>query len=592
MTSKTRPVTSPEKPLRFAIPFGLILGLLCSVGVSSNANAQAGGDGLTLTPYTFKTADGREVEAELGRFTVPENRAANDGTRIELAFVRFKSTNPNPGSPIVYLAGGPGGSGSGTAQGARFDLFMAMRAIGDVIAFDQRGTGLSHHPPACPHAWSYPLDQPGERAALLDAATEAARQCAAYWRAQGVDLAAYNTNESADDLDDLRKALGASTISLWSISYGTHLALATLKRHASRIDRVILAGLEGPDHTLKLPSDQQAMLEKIDALIEADPVVRPTMPDFLGVVAGVLDRLEREPATVEIADEQGEPVHLVIGKYDVQRVSTFFLRGPSNFKGLISLYQAMSQGDFSGVASLVVQANRSGRFDAMPSAMDAASGASDERRALIAREREETLLGDAINFPLPEAAAGLGVPDLGPAFRAPVQTDVPALFISGTLDGRTPVHNAEEVRAGFSNSIHLIIDGAGHSDPLFLSSPRIAEVMLAFMKGEPGEDEVVTLPPPDLRSREAIALDDAVLDRYAGTYQLGPDLPVTIAKGDGVLVVTVPGQGTFTFYPETATTFFMREADVQITFVEDDQGAVVELLVNQEGSEMQARRVE
>ena len=48
------------------------------------------------------------------------------------------------------------------------------------------------------------------------------------WRSKGVDLAAYNTNESADDLEDLRKALGASKISLWATSYGTHLALATL----------------------------------------------------------------------------------------------------------------------------------------------------------------------------------------------------------------------------------------------------------------------------------------------------------------------------------------------------------------------------
>jgi pimeloyl-ACP methyl ester carboxylesterase len=57
------------------------------------------------------------------------------------------------------------------------------------------------------------------------------------------------------------------------------------------------------------------------------------------------------------------------------------------------------------------------------------------------------------------------------------------LFISGTLDGRTPPSNAQEVREGFPNGIHLVIEGGGHDDDLFLSSSQIKEVMLAFMSG-------------------------------------------------------------------------------------------------------------
>ncbi len=36
----------------------------------------------------------------------------------------------------------------------------------------------------------------------------------------------------------------------------------------------------------------------------------------------------------------------------------------------------------------------------------------------------------------------------------------------------------------------------------------------------------------------------------------------------------------------------MKEADVQITFIEDDQGNVSEILMNLEESEMRAKRVE
>lgn len=61
---------------------------------------------------------------------------------------------------------------------------------------------------------------------------------------------------------------------------------------------------------------------------------------------------------------------------------------------------------------------------------------------------------------------------------------MPVLFISGTLDARTPVSNAEEYRKGFTNSTHLIIEGAVHSDPLFLSSPKIKDGMMEFLRGQ------------------------------------------------------------------------------------------------------------
>eukprot|EP01036_Dinobryon_divergens_P054389 gene54389-72676_t len=94
-------------------------------------------------PFRFASGDGQETDAERGFFEVPEDRRLPGSRRIRLGYVRFPSTSPNPGPPIVYLAGGPGGSGVRTAMGPRFPIFMVLRAVADVIAFDQRGTGLS-----------------------------------------------------------------------------------------------------------------------------------------------------------------------------------------------------------------------------------------------------------------------------------------------------------------------------------------------------------------------------------------------------------------------------------------------------------------
>ena len=127
--------------------------------------------------------------------------------------------------------------------------------------------------------------------------------------------------------------------------------------------------------------------------------------------------------------------------------------------------------------------------------MDCASGQTAARRERIRREAGDTLLADIANYVFPEVCAEWGTPDLGDAFRAPVNSNVPVLFISGTLDARTPVSNAEEYRAGFPNSTHLIIEGAVHSDPLFLSSPRIKDVLLEFMRGATVSTTRITLPP-------------------------------------------------------------------------------------------------
>ncbi|MGI8835386.1 MAG: alpha/beta hydrolase [Pyrinomonadaceae bacterium] len=439
---------------------------------------------LKLTPRVFESASGQKVDLEFGELTVPENRQKADSRLIQLAFVRFKSTSPNPGSPIVYLAGGPGGSGLAAARGSRFPLFMAMREVADVIAIEQRGVGLSKPNLNCKETVGFSPDKLLTRAAALDLYRKQSHACAESFRQQGVDLTGYNTNENADDLEALRKAIGAKKISLWAISYGTHLSLATIKRHEASVDRVILAGVEGPDHTSKLPGNTQKHLEHIDRLVKADANLSKDIPSFLNLVKAVLERVEREPVIVEVVDPKTkQTVKVALNKFAIQLLTAFSFG--SGEAALPARYYAMSKGDFSQAAQGWLNLGQRGSVgSAMAYMMDCASGLSDGRRKQIARETRRTLLEDIMDFPFPDVCDAWGNPDAGAPFRAPAKSKLPVLFISGTLDVRTPPSNAEEVRKGFPNSIHLIIDGAVHSDPLFLSSPQIQDVLLEFMKGQ------------------------------------------------------------------------------------------------------------
>lgn len=555
-----------------------------------------------LDPYLFETSDGDSVRAELGRMRVPLNRREGGGDSLTLAFVRFPATVPEPGPPIVYLAGGPGGSGTSTARGSRFPLFMAFRRFGDVIAFDQRGTGMSEgpSPERCDVVREYPVSHPLYAAHLRELSLGVARECGQRWREAGVDLSAYDTEESADDVAALAASLGHERIRLWGISYGTHLGLATIRRHPDLVERAILAGVEGPDHTVKLPSYWTRQLESLAGLIARDSVASREFPDLTALVDTVLRGLEREPAPVEfIAAHRRDTVRSLVSRFEVETETIDRLRDPGTMVTVPHLYRRMAAGDFSVVAD---PSRTVGGLAAMPEAMDAASGISDERLFRFLREDESHLLGGGDDLTNAYMAEALGVPDLGRSFREPVRSEIPVLFISGTLDGRTPPANAEEVLEGFPSGRHLVIENAGHSDPLFLSSPRIREVMEAFLADEPLPTLRIRVAPPELASgRLPPSIPPELLDQVEGAYE-GREGDVwrvvrggTVRSLDGSgdetgrstqLFVRIRGDG-FPFAANADTTFSIPffGPGLEFRFPPDPTGRVRRMVLVREGGD-------
>jgi pimeloyl-ACP methyl ester carboxylesterase len=455
-------------------------------------------DALTLVPHVFRFADGHAEAAESGRLTVPENRETANSRTIDIAFVRFRSTSKNPGPPIFLLEGGPGLSSIDNTRNVMYPLLPSLRETGDVISFDQRGVdGYSRPALTCAETWDFPLDTVRTRDSLLAVARARSRSCAQFWSSHGVDLAAYHTNASADDIDALRAALGAEKMTLLGGSYGSHLVLATVRRHGTKVDRIIMNGVEGPDHTLKLPSTIQKQLENIGRLVAADTRMRTIVPDFVGLVRSVLARLEHAPVQAEITDPAtGKPVTIVLSRFDLQMQTARGLGSSAFIRRLPAAYYDMSKGDFTWLGQAVLALSREPFGRAMSFQMDCASGVSEERLARVQREAGETLLGNVGDFPLQDVCDAWVKHDLGPGFRSPLKSAVPALFISGTVDGRTPVSNAEEIRAGFPNGIPIVVENAGHGDrEMLMARPEVREAIGAFLKGQPVSLRQAALPP-------------------------------------------------------------------------------------------------
>lgn len=445
-------------------------------------------------PFRFKGWRGAETDAERGFFEVPEDRRDPKSRRIRLSYVRFASTAAKPGNPIVYLAGGPGGTATGTMTGPRFPILQALREHADIIAFDQRGTGLSNHLPRRPtFAGPPPVFT---RAGLTAHVRAEFAKAWADWTAQGVALRGYNTAESADDVDDLRKHLGADKIDLWGISYGSHLGLSVLKRHGARVGRVVLASLEGQDQTVKRPGRSDLYLKRVDALMGADPAVRAAVPDLLALMRRVHARLEAEPAKMT-ATFRGAPAEVMVGGFAVQLAAGSLVANPETLVMLPGLYRALDAGDVSVLAPMMGQMMGLLGIGGMPEAMDLASGISPAKLRIVEREAKTAVLGDALNFPMPHLLRIAPGVDLGEEFRRSIRIDHPSLLIQGTLDGRTVLEEQAEVAAQFRNKAQVTVENAGHN--VFEAHPQVQALLVRFLKGEPVEDTKLTLPPPKFR---------------------------------------------------------------------------------------------
>lgn len=180
-----------------------------------------------------------------GLLTVPENRASPTGRTIKVAVGIVHAQSPQPGvEPIVFVDGGPSFDAiSPFALGSYFAGASYIQRR-DVILVDTRGTGLSEPRLGCPE-----LDQAGTESVYagrfvesmrVELITAALASCRDRLSAAGIDLAAYNSAESAADLDDIRRALGYDRWNLVAISADGVLGLTYMRLFPDGIRSAII----------------------------------------------------------------------------------------------------------------------------------------------------------------------------------------------------------------------------------------------------------------------------------------------------------------------------------------------------------------
>jgi len=422
---------------------------------------------LTLEPYLFETNTGEQIECEMGRLTVEESRGLTDSRLIDLVFLRLKAKTDRPASPVVFLAGGPGDSGIFWAKYPQFlKAFQRVQQVADVILLDQRGCGKSEPNLGLPFPAELPTDALISRENMLKALKAQGEQAIAKFKANGIDTKAYNPEDSSDDLATLRDSLGVKKLNLIGYSYGSHLALTSIRRHGCIIDRVVLCGFEGPDDTLKMPSNVQKQLEKLARLWNK----QGGQGDLLDAMRKVHEKLDKEPVEVEVQLPKSENrVKLSVGKFALQAIASTWMGVSNRFHSMPRLYFGLLSGKTEELAGAVERYLSGWTRSAAFYLTDGASLATSERLTKIKLEAPGCILSDAVNFPFPEINEAYQPKDLGVEFRARISSDVPLLSITGTLDGNTPTEQALAQLPLFTNHRHHLIENAAHNDLLLPS---------------------------------------------------------------------------------------------------------------------------
>jgi pimeloyl-ACP methyl ester carboxylesterase len=400
-------------------------------------------------PCPLEVPGGYDVSC--GTLYVPENRSVAAGREIGLAVAVVRPPGEVTGPPVVYLAGGPGGSALNDFEvdPASWDYpFLAGR---ELVLLDQRGTGYSDPTLNCPELETTDAT-PGE----------ATRACFDRLVAEGVDLAAYTTQENAADVAALRTALGVTEWDLLGVSYGTRLALEVMDRHPAGIRSVVLDSPFPRSADVAVDEALVVMwsLERLEGDCAADAYCAENYPDLIDTLVGVVADLNADPG--EISGDE-----LMLGLFNA-------FQDP----GLIPLIpwaiHEVADGNLDAAFEIVGDgaarrqagedvSDSEGMYQSVICADEYALGDYERAEAAVVGqvppEFESALLeGTFSNTTTCEYWNPRQTTD-----NSSVVSDIPALILVGQYDTATPPEWAGATAEGLVNSFLVVFPGMGHS---------------------------------------------------------------------------------------------------------------------------------
>ena len=426
-------------------------------------------------------------KAECGYLVVKEKRSAKNNKTIRLPVITLKAENPDSKKePVLRTLGGPGASSLRMVRSRSAAPWLKNR---DLIIFEQRGTKYAQPALECPEVSEANISsakkQSGAKAART-AEIKAAKACFERLRAQGIDLSAYNSAESAADVEDLRRVLKLSKINLWGISYSARLMLNVMRDYPQGIRSVVL------ESTLPLEVNYDEVgvdaivyaLERLFKNCKSDADCAAAYPNLENEFYETVAKLNFEPVSAGVKDEKtGETFEIKLNGDD--------------FATWIVDYLLSDSAEAIKDAPLVIHATFTGKYEPFkryanekvsPSNYSLGMRYSvwcveefpfENRRKIAAQSTIYTRLKGYEVMALPEICGVWNVSAAKPIENKAVKSDIPTFVIGAEYDAYTPPDWGKSTATkNLKNSFFVEIPWAGHG-PAF-STPCLRDLIAAF----------------------------------------------------------------------------------------------------------------
>lgn len=413
---------------------------------------------------------------DVATIEVPVDYADPGGERFELFVARFNALDP--ANRIGTLLVNPGGPGFGGADLAFFAAQIFDRKLlerFDIVGWDPRGTGesdpaidcIDDYDPYFNEIDSTP-DSPAEYDRLVRTAEDFARQCLGRNRSI---IQHVGTNNSARDMDSIRRALGERTISYFGLSYGSELGATWATLFPDTVRAAVLDGASDPDADVLESSLQQmagfeASLATFLARCSADErCAFHNEGDAEGAFDRLMQRLDDAPVPAEALRPPVNRDVATIAVVQAMYSETFW---PALERSLA----AAQRGDGTGLLALndsYYQRTSQGTYGNELEAFQTISCADvSERLSVEETDDQAELFHEVAPRLVPEGSAGgyfctFFPPALDPRVRITGAGAGPIVVIGTTGDPATPFESTARMAGALEDGRLVIVEADQHT---------------------------------------------------------------------------------------------------------------------------------